>query len=262
MTFFYFSHYLQAWLLPPGLHFFVVLLGVLTCLYSRKIGGFLITLGVLSLGLFSLPIVAYPLLNSLQDRYPILQVEDLKNNQSNVAIVVLGGGNTVRAEYGYKETVSDMTLHRVNYGAYLQLQTHLPIAVSGGKTSILPEAELMAKILDETFHIKVDALEDQSLTTADESQFLKPLLKRKQWKKIVLVTSAWHMPRSVYIFQCAGIPVIPAPMGHYVYGPGYSLLSFFPNMDALYASSLAMHEYVGLFWYRMRYGKSCIRVEA
>lgn len=253
MTFYWFSRYIQAWLLPPGSNFLAIALGFLLSFYFRKIGRFLIAFGFITLWLLSMPIVAYPLINHLQDRYPILQVKTY-NREPNTVIVVLGGGNTVRAEYGYQEMVSDVTLHRVHYGAYLQQQTHLPIIVSGGKTNEV-EASLMAKELNDRFQIKPDGLEDKSLTTAEQSLFIKTMLKEKHWNQIILVTSAWHMPRSVYAFERAGISVIPAPMGHYVYGPGYSLISYFPNMNALSASSVAIYEYIGLLLYHIRYGK-------
>ncbi len=261
MTFYLFSHYLQSWLLPPGLHFLMISFGLLLCFYSRKLGLAVIVLGIVSLWLLSMPIVAYSLINFLQDQYPILQAEDFKVLKPNTAIVVLGAGNTVQAEYQYKKTVSDVALHRIHYGAYLQGKTQFPLILSGGKTNpniAFSEAELMAEVLRENFNRKSDYLENQSLNTADESRLLKPVLKQKHWEQILLVTNAWHMPRSVYIFQCAGVRVIPAPMGHYVYGPGYALISYFPNMDALAASSIAVHEYLGLIWYRLRYAKQCI----
>jgi uncharacterized SAM-binding protein YcdF (DUF218 family) len=69
------------------------------------------------------------------------------------------------------------------------------------------------------------------------------------------------MPRSVFIFECWGIKVIPAPMGYFVYGPGYALISFLPNMDALKTSSIAVRELIGLSWYHLSHGKMCHRYQ-
>jgi uncharacterized SAM-binding protein YcdF (DUF218 family) len=253
-------HYMQSWFLPPGINFLIATLGFFLWFYSRMAGGILMMAGVLSLWLLSMPIIAYNLVNSLQNKYPILTADDLKNPKIHSAIVVLDGGDAVQAEYNNKHTVSDFTLHRINYAVYLQRQTHLPIILSGGKSNGSGESStaLMSASLRDNFNIKADYIEDKSLTTADESRFLRPILKQNKFDEIYLVTNAWHIPRSVYIFKCAGIKVIPAPMGHYVYGPGYALISYFPNMDALYASSIAIHEFIGLIWYRVHYGSQCI----
>lgn len=231
----------------------MVALGCVCWFYVRWLGRILMMFGVISLWVLSMPIVAYPLVNLLQNQYPVLQAEDLKNSKTHAVIVVLGGGEMVQAEYGNKHTVSDFTLHRVNYAAFLQQKTHLPVILSGGKLNGAAHsmAELMSNVLQDNFHITADYIEDKSLTTVDESKFILPILKQHQFDEVYLVTNAWHMPRSVYIFQRAGIHVIPAPMGYYVYGPGYALISYFPNMDALYASSMAIHELMGLFFYRI-----------
>lgn len=259
MTLYAVTQFLKPWLSPPGLNLLPILLGLLLYVRLRKLGMFFIILGFLSFWFLSAPVVVYSMLNVLQDQYPILQPLDLAHPKKNYAIVILGGGDTVRAEYGYKHTVSDATRNRVNYAAYLQQKMHLPILVSGGKNkgAAISEAELMMNHLQESFQIKADYVENESVTTADESKYVSTILKQNHLEGVYLVTHAWHMPRSVYIFKCAGINVIPAPMGHYVYGPGYALISYLPNMEAFYASAVAMHEWIGLLWYHLYYGNQC-----
>lgn len=247
-------HALQLWLLPPGINFLLLTIGLVFsfAIGWRKLGHGLMIVGIASLWLFSMPVIAYRLVNQLQNQYPALQSDNLKNRANDAVIVVLGGGDTRQPEYDNKQTVSETTLRRIQYAAYLHQQTQLPILVSGGRNPVSPksEAELMAETLRENFNINHAYLEDKSLTTADESKMVKSILQEKHLKHIYLVTNAWHMSRSVYIFRQAGIDVIPAPMGYFVYGPGYALISYFPNMDALYASTVAIHEFLGLAWYR------------
>jgi len=259
MTLYSVSHTIQPWLLPPGINCFIILLGLLIISHWRTAGMLLIILGLMSLWLLSTPIVAYHFVNLLQNQYPILNDQELTHPKSRYAILVLGGGDAVEVEYGNKHTVSDYTLHRVKYAAFLHQKLKLPIIVSGGKAegAMESDAALMSQQLQEAFQIKADFLENQSMTTADESKLIAPLLKEQHLDGVYLVTHAWHMPRSVYIFQCAGINVIPSPMGHYHYGRGFALLSYLPNIDALYASTLAMHEWIGLVWYHLYYGYYC-----
>lgn len=261
MSVYSFSHLIEPWVLPPGFNCLVIILGIIACFFWRKIGMLLIIVGTGTLWLLSAPIFVYSMINLLQNQYPLLQEKELAHPRSNFAIVVLGGGDALQVEYGMKRTVSDFTAHRVKYAAYLHQKMHLPILLSGGKShaDLDSEATLMANQLRDEFNINADYLETQSLNTADESRLILPILKQHQLDGVYLVTNAWHMPRSVFIFQCAGIKVIPAPMGYYVYGPGYALISYLPNMQALYASSIALHEWIGLLWYHFRYGHTCSR---
>src|SRR5579871_2888580 len=114
MTFYYFSHLLQTCLLPPGINCVFILLGILLLFFSLLLGMVVVIIGFLSLYLLSMPIVAYNMINYLQDQYTILQESDLMPKEQ-FAIVVLGGGNTVEKEYNNKLTISDATLHRVRY---------------------------------------------------------------------------------------------------------------------------------------------------
>jgi uncharacterized SAM-binding protein YcdF (DUF218 family) len=75
-------------------------------------------------------------------------------------------------------------------------------------------------------------------------------------KRVILVTSAYHMPRSVFCFERNGINVIPAPTDYKCdRNRSYDFLSFLPTMRYLHDSYLALHEYIGLLSYRIIYRK-------
>ena len=137
-------------------------------------------------------------------------------------------------------------------------KSHLPIIVSGGKgrNAEKSDAEVMSNVLKNRFNIKKVLKEDKSLNTADESELVIPILKEHQFNRVYLVTDGWHMPRSFYIFQCRGIHTIPAPMG-FIHKPHESPSNFSPSIKALHMSAVALHEYIGLLWYYIRYNGSC-----
>lgn len=207
----------------------------------------------------STPFIANNLIDHLQNRYPLVDVNRSDDIPDKSAILVLGGGQKTNREYGNQANVSDVTLQRINYAAFLHQKLSLPVIVSGGKNigDVDTVADLMEKNLQEQHQIPVLFKEIKSMNTADESHYLDPLLKSNHINHVYLVTNAWHMVRSVYIFKCAGINVTPAPMGYYDYGPGYALISFLPNIDAYYVSNIALHEYIGLVWYGLKYGAQC-----
>ncbi|MBE0697775.1 MAG: YdcF family protein [Anaerolineaceae bacterium] len=88
------------------------------------------------------------------------------------------------------------------------------------------------------------------------------MLKEKGFTRVLLVTSAMHMPRSVALFKHDGIEVIPAPTDYTVTESGMenlqslTLESFFinlmPNTSSLSLTTNVMKEYIGLLIYVIR----------
>ena len=110
----------------------------------------------------------------------------------------------------------------------------------------------MAEVLEE-YGVAPIFREDRARNTWGNAHYSAELLDGLGIRRVALVTHAHHMPRAVWSFRQAGVEVIPAPTGAFVpddrtFGPG----SLRPQARALYASWLAMHEYLGLAWYRLR----------
>jgi uncharacterized SAM-binding protein YcdF (DUF218 family) len=67
----------------------------------------------------------------------------------------------------------------------------------------------------------------------------------------LLVTSAWHMPRSVGIFRRAGFSVVSYPVGYLTFGDGRDLHMTYDALDAFARFDAAAHEWIGLLAYRL-----------
>ncbi|MDD5126411.1 YdcF family protein, partial [Methylovulum sp.] len=170
------------------------------------------------------------------------------------AIVVLGGGENSGLEYHQARTVNERTLLRLRYAAKLARDTGLPVLVSGGKVfqeEYPPEAQLMAEVLQNEFHIPVKWQEPSSRNTAENARFSRQLLQTQAMDKILLVTQAFHIPRAVWSFQNAGFQVLAAPTAFFSGSPSESPLRFIPSANALEKTFLVLHEYLGLLWYRL-----------
>jgi uncharacterized SAM-binding protein YcdF (DUF218 family) len=89
-------------------------------------------------------------------------------------------------------------------------------------------------------------LETRAFNTADEARLIKPLLDKEPF---ALVTSAVHMPRSMYLFRAEGTNPIPCPCDYLTHGwpPIYLLLV--PCVGGLINSEIALHEYYSLMFY-------------
>jgi len=250
MSMYLISHYITPWILPPGLNILLAIIGIF--FYWRKpiLGKIFVFTAIISLWLASMPIIAYNLIDILQNQFTRLYLNHYEPNK-HAAIVILGGGDAIYVEQDNKHTVSDSTFNRIRYAAYLHKNTNLPIIVSGGTDgSKDTEAELMSDTLINDFGIKNVIKEDKSHNTAEESQFLVPIFKKYQFDTIYLVTNAWHMPRSMLNFtKRNNITFIAAPMGYEVYDHRYTILSFLPNIHALDTTAIAFHEFIGICWY-------------
>lgn len=191
----------------------------------------------------SLPVVGYALLAPLET-LPMASPPALARAE---AIVVLGAGNRhAAAEYG-GDTVNAQSLERLRHAARLARQTRLPLLTSGGAPfGGRPEADTMAEALRDDFAVAVRWRETASRDTAENAAFSAPILHAAGIRHIALVSHAWHLPRAVALFERAGLEVIPAPTAAHSEPP--ALLSrWLPSAAALERSTIALHEYLGLF---------------
>ena len=254
------TNILQRLFLPPGLVLFLLLLGIGLLRVRPRLAKMLLWVGLLTGYLLCTPYVEGVLMRQLQ-RYPALDPLHVAERvaRSDVGAIVVLSSNSYKdaPEYGH-DTVGGDTLERVRYGAYLNRKTGLPVIVSGGhvldSTGESLAAE-MAESLQHDFGVKEVWLEEHSHTTAENALFTAQLLKAKGIEKVLLVTHAYHMPRAVAIFEKRGVKVVPAPTALSVKhnGDEPAVMLWMPSASAMYGCYMALHELVGLVWYRLRY---------
>ncbi len=180
------------------------------------------------------------------------------------AIVVLSGGVYGRTPPRQSVEIGDAG-DRLLYGAYLYRAGKAPnIIVTGnvGTAGIAPRpaAEDMAELL-QTVGVPTSAIvkELQSENTRDHAANLCPVFRERGFSRVLLVTSALHMPRSVGVFRrlCPAVEFIPAPTDFRTvdeaavpwYRQSQRLL---PTPRTLLDFSDAAHEYVGIAYYHVR----------
>lgn len=242
---------IKAIILPPSINFIFILIGLVTK-QKKIISRLFFYFGMCSLIIFCLPFASRLLLTSL-DQYPAL-VPPVEVNKEQ-AIVVLSGGSYPNAKEYAKSIDGNITLQRNNYAAFLKRQTNLPILVTGGKTKpgSDSEAAVMTSSLKDSFKVEVKWKEEKSLNTAENAIYSAAILKENNINSIFLVTHAWHMPRSMMVFEKQGLDVTAAPTIFISNRDKLSLIDFLPSAGALYQTRIALHEYLGMVWYRLRY---------
>ncbi|BBP03132.1 hypothetical protein TPL01_25700 [Sulfuriferula plumbiphila] len=242
------TNLISAVLLPP---LDLVLPGLAGLMLLRRRPTLARVLLVVSLALLtalSMPVVADRLLAQLET-YPALDPARLPQAD---AIVILGAGTYFDTpEYG-GDTIDSLALERLRYGARLARMTGLPILVTGGKPAGgKSQARLMQAALEQDFRVPVRWAEAHSATTWDNARNSYTLLAPTRIRRIFLVTHAWHLPRAVYAFEKAGFRVIPAGTG-FTFAKTTRVMDFIPQPRGLQASYYAMHEAIGLIWYRLK----------
>lgn len=183
------------------------------------------------------------------------------------AIVILGGG-TSPAQSPRPIPELGSSGDRVIYAAYLYKHGAAPhILVSSGRIEWLdtqksPTQDML--FLLEMLGVPEEAVwfEDQSRNTYENAIFSQKILAGRNIKRVILVTSAWHMPRSVRLFEKAGLEVIPAPTDFNITDADIEQLSsrnlatqlvnWLPNASNLELAGTALKEYLGILVYRLR----------
>ncbi|MBE9141171.1 YdcF family protein [Nodosilinea sp. LEGE 07088] len=206
--------------------------------------------------------VATAVMRSLEWRYP--DTTDLPEAE---AIVVLGGSIQPQLPPRPWIEVAEEG-DRVLHGARLYLAGKAPLLVfTGGRVTwgqgkSRSEAADMAE-LAEALGVPASAIviEPDSLNTFENAAFTRPLLSDRNIERILLVTSAMHMPRALAIFKKQGLAVAPAPTDFHVVQDPLNpetntwqgrTLSLVPQTENLHYLTRALKEYlgIGIYWLR------------
>jgi len=155
--------------------------------------------------------------------------------------VILGGGGQrwFAPEYG-GPAADPVLLERLSYGAFVARNTGLPILVTGFRI----EAIAMRDTLRRDFGIDVRWVDDKAYDTFENAGNSARLLEAAGVQRIVLVTHATHMWRSVHEFTAAGLDVVPAPCGMLA-ERDLGIWRFLPNPEALLRAHTALYELLG-----------------
>ncbi len=253
---------IMQWIFPPGgIIIAVLLIFSLFLLDRKKIAIFLSVLLIFLLYLFSSWFGEYILLKPLEDDYTYLQETQMDNlNLTNPIIVVLGGGivEDSLAEGKVSTEVGEVTLARL-YGAYrIYKNLECPVWVSGGTvpgfSGNIPAADVMGEVLVELGISREDIYnETQSRTTFENAHFTIEQIKQQGYHEIILVTSAVHMRRSAQVFENSDITIIPAPVNYLFENSRPGILDILPNRFSWDHNLRALHEWIGLLYYRIFY---------
>ena len=251
----YLSKLIPLFIYPLGFALMLSILAAGILGLSVRLARLFLLVAVSVLWVASTPIFADHLGLTLERRYPPVAVEATPTAD---AIVVLGGGVEGPAPPRLTLDLSDAA-DRVLHAARLYRAGKAPVVVvSGGVIpwlgSDIPEARSMQTLLEEWGVPGASILaEGASRNTYENAVFTRQLLADQGLHRVLLVTSAMHMPRALATFTSAGIDAVPAATDFTVtYRDHRTVIDFLPDARALSHTTDAIKEYIGYAYYRWK----------
>jgi len=167
-------------------------------------------------------------------------------------IVCLGGGMGVHE--GCRRAEMFASADRVWMAARLYKAGKAPLIYVTGEDN-----EFSTRPLLQDFGVPANALRfaDRARNTEEEAREVFQMLGADEGaRRVLLVTSAWHMPRAKMLFEHAGLEVIAAPTDyemHYAAEEDFSLGELLPGAEALWRNAAVIKEWIARFCYHMKY---------
>ena len=221
-----------------------------------RVGWWLLLAGTTILLLFSLGPVANLLTYSLECRYPSPPPESLGTLD---VVAVLGSGVYPSGYLRQYPELARESWPRFYHGVrYFRESDAGVIAFCGGvsRDDSEPEAEVMGAM---AVYLGVPeesiVVEPASQNTMENAVGLAERLPTGEGRRIGLVTSATHMLRAKWVFETV-FPrdeIVPLPV-YSKYNPADRIWTrFIPRVGHLDKSTMALHEWLGILWYAVRY---------
>ncbi len=237
---------------------FLILLGLVGCLllfteFGRGIGRVLAITGFVGLFVAGLSPLSAWTLAPLENRFPAFA----DDGAPVTGIIVLGGTVEADTSIGRDQiTVNEAGERAIALGDLARRYPQARLVFSGGAGSTredaVSEAEIVSRYAD-TLGVPRNRLilEQQSRNTRENAVFSARMVQPKPGERWLLVTSAWHMPRSIGCFRKAGFDVTAYPVDYRTNWPrdAYRFASF--ASTGLGELDIGVKEWIGMLAYKL-----------
>jgi uncharacterized SAM-binding protein YcdF (DUF218 family) len=253
--FFPLSKLLGVVALPSNLVMLVGLMGAALLFTRRKrLGQRMMIASLFTLAVAGWSPLGNWLMAPLEDRFPAWR--DAGAQDSIIGIIILGGAVSPEVSNARGSVAINEAAERITVAA--DLARRFPsarIIFSGGSGKLFggaAEADFVLPVF-ESFGIARErvTLERRSRNTAENARFTKELVQPKAGERWLLVTSAYHMPRSIGVFRNEGFAVDAYPVDWRTAGAADAVRPFGAMSAGLGRTDAALHEWLGLLAYRL-----------
>ena len=249
------------WLMPLPLCLTLLAVGLGFLLWSRRarLGRGLLIAGTVLLMLFSNKFVSTALVRPLEARYaPIPEFRAAAPSSPELAacryVVVLGSGNGHAPGLSALNQMSVSALSRIAEAVrVLRVLPDARLIVSGPTDyAAKPSHATMLARAAESLGIERSRVSfiEQARDTEEEALAVQRLVGTEPF---ALVTSAWHMPRTMALFRHAGLTPLPCPADYSARtGDSWQWSDFLWDVSSLERSTWAVRERIGYLWIWLR----------
>lgn len=251
--FFVLSKTFGVMLLPTNFLIGAGLLGaILSATRFASAGRKLLIISVVSLAICAFSPLGNWLLYPLEQRFPPWDAA----RGTPDGIVVLGASIDADLSVAHKGAVVRSAPDRLIAAAMLAHRfPNARIIFSGGSSNLISndarEADYAGAVFEGLGITRARiTMERRSRNTQENAEFSKAVAAPKSGERWLLVTSAFHMPRSVGLFRKAGFAVDPYPVDWRVGGRSDLLMFANLGIDGLGRTDVAVREWIGLLAYR------------
>lgn len=229
---------------------------ILSCLCKRRLSLFVLGAVCIWFLSWSLPLTTCIIGHNLEKDFYV-QNQTIESFPSADAIVVLGGGVSGQTNC-FAKPLLHSSADRAYYAMLLWKLKKAPIIICSNVEVCNSDAVFLA---DCSVPSNMIVCENEARNTEENAKKIWRLFDEGRVKtssadrpKILLVTSAWHMKRSLLLFKkyAPGIECVPVPcdFGGIVIRP-IRLQSFIPSAEVFAANSCFLHEWIGIWWYTL-----------
>ena len=252
--FFILSKILGFLALPSNFLMAIGLVGlVLLCTRFTRLASWLIVTSLVLLAVAGLSPLGNVLILPLEQRFPPW---DASRGPPD-GLIILGGAISPGISAARGAVALDEAAERVTVAAELARRyPNARVIFSGGSNAVLfdegVEAPFAVRQLQDLgiAHDRITA-EEQSRNTIENAAFARLIANPKPGQRWLLLTSAYHMPRAVAAFRAADFPVEAYPVDWRTRGPDDLVRPFASVSEGLRRTDTAVHEWIGLFAYRL-----------
>jgi uncharacterized SAM-binding protein YcdF (DUF218 family) len=256
--FFVLSKTFGVMLLPTNFFIGLGLIGTLLLITRfARLGRRLLVISVVLLAICGFSPLGNWLIYPLENRFPTWDAARDAARGAPDGVIVLGGPIDADLSVAHNMPVTHAGADRLMVAAALARRyPNARFVFTGGSANLISndakEADYAAEIFVGLGISKTRLIMERlSRNTYENAVFSKALVAPKPGERWLLVTSAYHMPRSVGLFRKAGFAVEPYPVDWRV-GDRSDLLSFNNlTVDGLARTDTAMREWMGLVAYRL-----------
>ncbi len=226
---------------------------ILLCTRFTRLASWLIVTSLVLLAVAGLSPLGNVLILPLEQRFPPWD----PSRGPPDGMIVLGGAISPDISAARGAVALDEAAERITVAAELARRyPNARIIYSGGTNAVLfdegVEAPFAVRQLED-LGVARDRItaEEQSRNTIENAVFARLIANPQPGRRWLLVTSAYHMPRAMAAFRAAGFPVEAYPVDWRTRGSNDLVRPFASLSEGLRRTDTAVHEWIGLFAYRL-----------